>query len=211
MRVPLFFSSCSGSWPTSSSPTVEGTGCCDVQRLPPSHLAHWLRAQVLQFPFPPQKIPKSCQFWQSAASVCVTQQAVDVVHRILSTGTAGAGPSELNNPVAVTLHGSDDLVISDRFNTRVQVCSLASPGSNCTTVVDGAHAPTGALVDGGGNYVFVEHGSHRVRLCQRGNLACVTVAGGSPSGSGLKQPNYPYSVSIDAWATMSLLTHITTV
>ena len=42
--------------------------------------------------------------------------------------------TQLDNPASLELHGSDDMVIADRNNHRVQVCSLALPGSPCTTV-----------------------------------------------------------------------------
>ena len=86
-------------------------------------------------------------------------------------GAAGSSATELQSPSSVSLHGSVDLVIADASNNRVQVCSLASPGTPCTTVggLDGYGQGSGQVayprdvaVDGDGNYVIVDRDNHRL-------------------------------------------------
>ena len=91
------------------------------------------------------------------------------------TGGWGNGDTELFLPVSVELHGDDDLLIADNGNNRVQVCSLARPGSPCTTVGGDLFQPQGATVDGDGNYVIAD-ANQRVQLCSSSNLtSCTTV------------------------------------
>ena len=92
------------------------------------------------------------------------------------TGGSGNGDTQLFVPLSVELHGDDDLVIADAGNNRVQVCSLSSPGSPCTTLGGDLVTPQGATVDGDGNHVIADSGNMRVQLCSSSNLtSCTTV------------------------------------
>ena len=124
-----------------------------------------------------------------------------------SPGVAGNDSTQLDTPTSVELHGSDDMVIADRFNSRVQVCPLALPGSPCTTVAgwegQGAGSgqldrPRGATVDGDGNYLIADTQNHRVQLCASNLGNCTTVAGTGNSGDGLRQLAFPNAVAVDA-------------
>ena len=61
----------------------------------------------------------------SSGSTCTT----------VAGGTgAGSGSAQLNNPFAAAVDANGDNIIADDSNHRVQLCSAASLGSNCTTV-----------------------------------------------------------------------------
>ena len=80
-------------------------------------------------------------------------------------------------------------------NHRVQVCSLASPGSACTTVSEGEmKSHREAIVVGDGDHLIADRDNHRVRLCSSG--VCSTVAGTSAING--RWLNYPWSVAVDA-------------
>ena len=109
------------------------------------------------------------------------------------TGVNGNDACQLGQPYSVMLHGSDSLVISDGTNRRVQVCSLASPGTACTTGggVDGRGSDSGQLdnprkttVDSNGDFVIADGGNNQVQLCSSSGV-CSTVV---ETGTSLDEP-----------------------
>ena len=124
--------------------------CLLVRRVPQS------RAQVRANARADVESPKNNQRPHDV-SIGLLLCAIVLPHLFFSsTGVAGDGATQLYGTASVELHGEDSLVIADHNSHTVQVCSLSSTGSPCTTVASGLRFSTAATVDSDGNYVVAD-------------------------------------------------------
>jgi hypothetical protein len=106
----------------------------------------------------------------------------DHIYTVAGNGTAGASgdggaatAAELRGPEAVTVNASDDLVIADTFNARVQlvdstgvISTVAAGGGSVTdgepALDGGLDLPNALAIDGAGDLLIGDSGNDLVRL-----------------------------------------------
>eukprot|EP00931_Biecheleriopsis_adriatica_P096224 TRINITY_DN6987_c0_g2_i1.p1 TRINITY_DN6987_c0_g2~~TRINITY_DN6987_c0_g2_i1.p1 ORF type:complete len:936 (-),score=109.96 TRINITY_DN6987_c0_g2_i1:185-2836(-) len=128
---------------------------------------------------------------------------------VAGTGGVGSGPTHLYTPYSVMIDASDNYIIADSGNHRIQKCSGSSPGAACPTVAGTGivgssltqlNSPHSVMIDAFGNYIIADSGNHRIQKCPGHSpaAACITVAGTGSEGSSLTQLSTPLSVVLDA-------------
>ncbi|CAF1426030.1 unnamed protein product [Adineta steineri] len=122
------------------------------------------------------------------------------------TGRAGATPTQLNSPTAVTLDSFNAIYISARDSHRVQKWL---PGAvNGTTVAGQSNGssgsglaylnkPTGLAVDSNGSIYIADYNNHRIVRWSNGSTIGTIIAGNGTCGSAMNLLCYPRAVTLD--------------
>jgi sugar lactone lactonase YvrE len=124
-----------------------------------------------------------------------------------SSGVAGSGVSQLNDPYGVAVDSLGDVFVLDTNNNRVQEWT---PGATSGMTVAGGHGagpaanqlnfPEGIAVDSSGDVYVADTFNNRVQEWTPGASSGVTVAGSNSGadGSGANQLTNPTGVAVDS-------------
>ncbi|CAF1506573.1 unnamed protein product [Adineta ricciae] len=125
-----------------------------------------------------------------------------------TTGLRGNTSTQLSSPFGLIFDSDDNLYIGDRYNHRVQKCSIRN--TSCITIAGQANAvsgtnmsdlngPTYLFMDANNNLYIADSGNQRIQFWTYGANYGKTIAGVTGSaGSGLNYFNIPYDVALDS-------------
>jgi hypothetical protein len=162
-------------------------------------------ALTLSSPAPAQKLE-----WMLGSQVFFSAEAGwgDTASHFAGGPAAGAGLSELNNPLALSTtfidYNNITTYVADRLNQRVL---KYTNGSSTGIVVAGGNgtgaapnklrSPSGVFVDNGGNVYVADALNNRIQKWAPGASSGTTVAGGNGAGTAANQLDYPVGVYVN--------------